>query len=185
MFSERSSPARDTLIYGGDQRTTRSILTTAPLEDFDRKKTYRKPDFMFGDAAPDPDRQLLAGEGQWIFQLDGEKLYLPSNKWHFSLSFFQCVTQARKMSWQVSPSTDSVHVGKLILHSPGYARAGPPHCIMGLHPGNVSRDIPVGENPAVALTFGNQFFKVRGNYPATDFRTPGWIHPSRAWWTDS
>ena len=55
---------------------------------------------------------------------------------------------------------------------------------MGLHPGNVSRDIPVGENPAVALTFGNQFFKVNGNYPATDFRTPGWIHPPKAWWVD-
>ena len=62
LFSEGSSLVRDTLIYGGDQYTTRSILTTAPLEDIDRR-TYRKPDFMFGDAAPDPDRQLLAGEG--------------------------------------------------------------------------------------------------------------------------
>ena len=117
LFSERSSLVRDTLIYGGDQHTTRSILTTAPLEDFDRR-TYRKPDFMFGDAVPDPDRQLLAGEGQWIFQLDGEKFYLPSSKQHFSLSFFECVTQARKMSWEVSRSTESVHVGKLMLHSP-------------------------------------------------------------------
>jgi len=135
---------------------------------------------MFGDAAPDPDRQLLAGEGQWIFQLDGKKFYLPSNKRHFSLSFFQCVTQARKMSWEVSRSTDSVHVGKLMFQSPGYARAGHPRCIMGLHTGNVSREILVGENPAVAPTFGNQFFKVMGNYSATDFRTPGWIHPPKA-----
>jgi len=30
----------------------RSILTTTPLEDRDRE-SYRKPDFMFGDAAPD------------------------------------------------------------------------------------------------------------------------------------
>ena len=81
LFSERSSPARDTLIYGGDQRTMRSILTTASLEDFDRR-IYRKPDFMFGDAASDHDRQLLAGEGQWIFKLD-EKFYLPSSKRHF------------------------------------------------------------------------------------------------------
>jgi len=62
LFSERSSPAQDTLIHGGDQRTMRSILTTAPLEDFDRR-VYRKHGFMFGDAAPDHDRQLLAGEG--------------------------------------------------------------------------------------------------------------------------
>ena len=73
-------------------------------------------------------------------------------------------------------TTDSVHVGKLIAPSPGYTRAGPPHCVLGFHPGNVLPDIPVGENTVVAQTFGNQFFKARGNYPATDFRTPGWIH---------
>ena len=76
LFSERSSIVRDTLIHSGDQYTTRSILTTAPLEDIDRQ-VYRRPDFMFGDAAPDPDHQLHAGEGQWIFQLDGER-FLPS-----------------------------------------------------------------------------------------------------------
>jgi len=31
-------------------------------------------------------------------------------------------------------------------------------------------------------TFGNQFLKVSGNYPAMDFRAPGWIHPPKAWW---
>jgi len=96
LFSERNAPGRDALIYARDQRTMRSILTTAPLEDCDRK-IYRKPGFMFGDAAPDTDHQLLAGEGQWIFNLDGEKYYLPSSKRHFPLSFFQCVTRVRKM----------------------------------------------------------------------------------------
>jgi len=148
LFSERSSLVRDTLILSGDQHTTRSILTTAPLEDIDRR-IYKKSNFMFGDAASDPDHQLQAGEGQWIFQLDNERFYLPSNKRHFSLSSFQCVTQARKMAWDVSRNTDSVHVGRLTYQSLGYARAGPPHNIMGLHPGNVSREIPAGENPAM------------------------------------
>ena len=65
----------------------RSILTTAPLEDCDRK-IYRKPDFMFGDAVPGIDHQLLTGDGQWIFNLDGEMYYLPSSKRHFPMSFF-------------------------------------------------------------------------------------------------
>ena len=65
----------------------RSILTTAPLEDSDLR-IYQKPGFMFEDAAPDQDRQLLAGEGQWIFQLDGEKFYLPCNKRHFPCPSF-------------------------------------------------------------------------------------------------
>ena len=62
LFSERSAPGRDALIYAGDQRTIRSILTTTPFEDCDRK-VYWKPGFMFGDAAPDTDHQLLAEDG--------------------------------------------------------------------------------------------------------------------------
>ena len=74
LFSEWSSIVRDTLIHSGDQYTTRSILATAPLEDIDRQ-VYRKPDFMFGDATPDPNHQLQAGEGQWIFQLGDETTF--------------------------------------------------------------------------------------------------------------
>ena len=59
------------------------------------------------------------------------------------------------MQWQVTRTTDFVHVGKLIALSPGYTRAGASRCILGFHPGNVLPDIPVGENPAVAQTFGN------------------------------
>ena len=76
----------------------RSILTTDPLEDYDRK-IYRKTSSMFRDATPDTDLQLLAWEGQWIFTLNGEKYYFPSSKCHFSLSFFQCVMRPRKMNW--------------------------------------------------------------------------------------
>ena len=116
----------------------RSILTTSLLEDRDRK-IYRKPGFMFMDAASDTKQQLLAREGQWILTLDGEKYYLPSSKRHFPLSFFQYVTRPRKMNWQVTRTTDSVHVGVLIASYHGYTRAGPPRCILGLYPGNVER----------------------------------------------
>ena len=86
------------------------------------------------------------------------------------------------MNWQVTQTTDSVHMGVLTASSHGYTRAGPPHCILGLHPRNVLQDIPVGENLAMAQTFDNQFLKVSGNYPTTDFKALGWIHPSKAWW---
>jgi len=88
------------------------------------------------------------------------------------------------MKWQVTRTTDSIHVGKLIASSPGYTRTGPPRYILGLHPRNVPQNIPMGENPAMAQTFINQFFKVHDNYLATDFRTPGWIHAPKAWWRD-
>ena len=85
------------------------------------------------------------------------------------------------MKWQVTRTTDSVHVGILTAASHGYARVGPPQCILGLHSGTILQDIPVGENPAIAQTFGNHFFRVNDNYSAIYFRTPGWIHPPKAW----
>ena len=57
--------------------------------------------------------------------------------------------RARKMKWQMTRTTNSVHVGKLIASSPGYTRAGTPRCILSLNPGNVLPDIPVGENLAM------------------------------------
>jgi len=59
------------------------------------------------------------------------------------------------MKWQVTRTTDSVHVVKLIAASPGYTRVGPPRYILGLHPRNVLPDIPVGKHPDMAQTFGN------------------------------
>jgi len=63
------------------------------------------------------------------------------------------------MKWQVTRTTDSIHVGKLIAMSPSYTRAGPPRCILGLHPGNVLQNIPIGENPAMAQTLETSFLK--------------------------
>ena len=77
------------------------------------------------------------------------------------------------MNWKVTRTTDFVHVGVLIASSHSYTRAGPPRCIRRLHPGNILQDILMGENPTMAQTFGNQFLKVSGNYPVTDFRAPG------------
>jgi len=84
-------------------------LTTAPLEDHNRV-VYRKSDFLFGDAAPDTDQQLLAGEGQWIFSVEGEKYYLPSRRRHFILPI--CYGTVRD-EIAVTRSTDSVHIGVL------------------------------------------------------------------------
>jgi len=50
--------------------------------------------------------------------------------------------------------------------------------------GNDGWDAPVGKNPAMVPTFFNQFIKADGNYPATYFRTPGWVHcTKKQWWS--
>ena len=57
------------------------------------------------------------------------------------------------MKWQVTQTTDAVHVGILMAASSGYTRAGPPRCILGLHPGNVLEDILVGGQSSYGSDF--------------------------------
>jgi len=40
--------------------------------------------------------------------------------------------------------------------------------LIGLYPG-LGKDVPIGENPAMARTFLNQFVKIDENYLAIDF----------------
>ena len=157
-----------------DECVTRSILTTTLLEGHNCV-VYRKPDFMFGNQAPDIDQQLLAREGQWIFTVEDEKYYLPSSKRHFSLSYFQSVMTSQKMGWSMTQSIDSVHVEILKLN--GYNHYGSPRAVLSMHPGKIGQDLLVGENLAMAQTFLNQFIKVHNNYSARDFKAPGWALP--------
>ena len=55
LFSEKNSSERNALILKADECITRSILTTAPLEDHNRI-VHRKPEFMLGDATLDTDQ---------------------------------------------------------------------------------------------------------------------------------
>ena len=75
-----------------------------------------------------------------------------------------------KMRWSVTRFTDSVHVRILTLN--GYNCCGSPRAVLGMHPGRIRQDLPVGENLAMAQIFLNQFVKVQGNYPVRDFRAP-------------
>ena len=54
---------KETLFFTADECVTRSILTTVPLKDHNRV-VHKKSDFMFGDAAPGTDQQLLTREDQ-------------------------------------------------------------------------------------------------------------------------
>ena len=59
---EGSKPERNTLIMGRDERALSIIITTASLER-EHRTIYKKLNFIFRDAAPDTDQELLMGEG--------------------------------------------------------------------------------------------------------------------------
>jgi len=80
LFSEGSTPEQDALILTRDQHTLRSINSTSALEG-SNMMLFQKPVFMFKDAAPDSEQQLLTGEDQCLFK-PGEK-----NTFSLQLSF--------------------------------------------------------------------------------------------------
>ena len=146
------------------------------------RAVLRKLAFMFGDATLDSNQQLLAGEDQWLFKIKEDKYYLPSSKRHFLLSFSRSMTTERKMSWRLTRSMDSVHVG--ILTAQGYNRLGHPRLMISFSIGLISNDVPAGENLMIAWTILNQFVKVTSNYLATYFRTPDQVHSTKKqWWS--
>jgi len=59
-----------------------------------------------------------------------------------------------------------------MLTQSGFTRIGLPPSVTGLHPSNVGLEVPVGENLEKVPTFLNLFVKAKGNYLATDIRTP-------------
>jgi len=94
----------------------------------ENRTVYWKPEFLFGDATPDTDHQLLAEEGQWVYTLDGECYYLPESKRHYPLALFQSVTMLRVMKWGVRWCTESVHMRVLTLGA--FTRSDPPRSIV-------------------------------------------------------
>ena len=136
---------------------------------------------MFRDATPDADRKLLAEEDRWIFKINDSRFYIPINRQWVPLTYFTCVTRERKMQWHLTPGSESVHVGQFTFR--GASRAGPPTYVTGLQPHLVG-EITTGEMPSTTATFINSFVKAGGNYLASDFRAPSWVHYNpNQWWS--
>jgi hypothetical protein len=78
------------------------------------------------------------------------------------------------MTGSLTLSRDGVAVG--VLTPKSYHRVGRLTVVNGLHPGLRVHETPPGENFAQVRTFLSHFLDVDGNYPASDFRVPGWIN---------
>ena len=79
LFSEGSTPERNALISGGDERTLRTIISTT-FSEGEIRAIFKKPNFLFGDVTLDTDQQPVAGEGQWTYTLNRDQYSLPSQK---------------------------------------------------------------------------------------------------------
>ena len=86
------------------------------------------------------------------------------------------------MKGYLTLSRDSVAIGALTSKS--YTRVGPPGMVNDLHPGLRGAEAPAGESFAQVRTFLSHFLDVGGNYPASEFRVPGWVNSGKKqWWS--
>ena len=92
LFSEGSTPERNAFISGGDERTLRTIISTAFFEG-ENWAILRKPNFLFGDVALDTDNNCSPGKGNGFIPLNGINIISqkasPTILW-LSLSRSQC-----------------------------------------------------------------------------------------------
>jgi len=132
LLSEKSTPERNTLILGGDKRTLHIIISTAVLE-VENWTVYRKSKFMFRDAAPDTDQQLIVRKGQCVYTLDGTDttsqradITIP---WPFSVSYnAESDEMEHKLKHRISARRGP--------DPEGFVRIDPLCSVIDLHPGN-------------------------------------------------
>jgi len=55
--------------------------------------------------------------------------------------------------------------------------------ILELLPGPKRQEFPTSETPKQVITFISRFMQVKGEFPETNFRMPGWVHSLKiTWW---
>lgn len=62
------------------------------------------------------------------------------------------------------------------FNSQGPYQDGPNRCLTGLFLGWVRKDFSLTESPGLAITFLNDFLRLKGQYPAHNLSIPRWIH---------
>src|SRR5436190_9191318 len=156
-----------------DNDDSRAFLLTRPSpEDFRALITdggllssfmrpLRKPSFFFGDSLT-PDDELLAAETeQWIYEVDGDRFFLPPIQRSHSLGYLHCLSMPRHMEWELVRRIRDLPVCSPVdLSMPPWSEE-----MIGLLPGYTQHGCPVDETPQVVQTFGRRFSGLGLDYP--------------------
>src|SRR4051812_24379087 len=131
-------------------------------------RPLRKPSFFFGDSLT-PDDELLAAETeQWIYEVDGDRSFLPPIQRSHSLGYLHRQSVPRHMEWELVRRIRDLPVCSPVdLSMPPWFEE-----MIGLLPGHAQHGYPAGETPQVVQTFGR-----RG-------RAEGWVSlAGDLWWS--
>src|SRR3954470_5081056 len=142
-------------------------------------RPLRKPSFFFGDSLTPYDELLAVETEQWIYEVDGDRFFLPPIQRSHSLGYLHRLSVPRHMTWEL------VHrIGDLPVCSPVNLSMPPwSEEMTGLLPGYDEHGYPTGDTPQVVQTFERCFLELGLDYP-TRGRADGWVSPAGdPWWS--
>src|SRR3954470_15181309 len=142
-------------------------------------RPLRKPSFFFGDSLTPDDELLTVTTEQWIYEVDGDRFFLPPIQRSHSLGYLHRLSVPRHMTWELVR-----RIGDLPVCSPADLSTPPwSEKMTGLLPGYAERGYPAGDTLQVVQTFGRRFSGLGLNYP-TRGRADGWVSPAGdPWWS--
>ena len=133
----------------------------------------RKPSFFFGDSLT-PDDELLAAETeQWIYEVDGDRFFLPPIQRSHSLGYLHRLSVPCHMECELVHRIRDLPVCSPVdLSMPPWSDE-----VISLLPGYAEHGYPAGGTPQVVQTFGRHFSELGLDYPKRG-RAEGWVSPA-------
>jgi len=162
-----------------DMVTFRELMTDAAFTT-DARIPLEKPAFFFGDHVGDGGYSMYDGDYKWLRQIGDRRFFLPDMERMYPLSYLQHMSVPRKMKWDVSRYVPEITLGDLGAKKV-YRHDSHDRAVLGLFPGSLKTELPVGEIPKLGTTFLNAFMKAEGDFPV-EFRSPGWVHSTEKYW---
>src|SRR3954465_9277333 len=137
----------------------RALMTNSGLMS-SLMRPLRKPSFFFDDSLTPDDELLTIETEQWIYEVNGDRFFLPPIQRSHSLGYLHRLSVPRHMTWELVR-----RIGDLPVCSPVDLSMPPWYEEMdGLLPGYAKRGYPAGDTPQVVQTFGRRFLEMGLDY---------------------
>jgi len=152
--------------------TLRVIISNGRFES-DSRALLRKPDFFFGDSIEEDEVTLYDGNYKWLRQIGDRRFFLLNMERMYPLAYLQHMSVRQIMDWDLVKPYSRVSLGKIGVHE-AYT-IGHGRCVLGLHPGLVRTEYPMGETPQLGASFIKQFLDVGSDFPP-EFHATDCVH---------
>jgi len=141
---------------------------------------FRKQIFLYRDAIYENKEVFFDVHYKWLHQIGERHFFLPNMEQIFLLLYLQSISIHRYMNWHLVKASGVAirRISNRVAFPVGHSRE-----ILELFSFSIKQEFPTGKSPKQAGTFISRFMEVKGDFPQSDFRVPGWVHSTKtSWW---